>query len=310
MSQKNTGKSLELFFVDGNPDGMLTASIPFQWSGHVLLSNRTQLSQALKRPEASRPGVYLLIGENEDGPLLYIGEGDDISQRIKNHDAKKDLWSTVVFITSTGDQLNKAHARYLESRLIETAKQINKIALENGTSPSLPSLSEAALAHMEDFLDNIFLVLPALKFDYFIENTRSINTAKIPDSVQRSEEPIFILKTPKFNLSATAHIEDSHFVVEAGSKARSEWVGDFSKKTSYSKLYNELVEQGIIIPDGPNCKFTKSYAFNSPSAAGAVINGRSTNGTTAWKLKGSNKTYKQWEAEELAKESNIGSEAI
>jgi hypothetical protein len=31
----------------------------------------------------------------------------------------------------------------------------NKIALENGTSPVLPSLSEAARAHMDDFLDNI-----------------------------------------------------------------------------------------------------------------------------------------------------------
>lgn len=307
MSQTKKPRSLELFFVDGDPDGMLTATVPFQWSGHVLLSSRTQLREALKRPEASRPGVYLLIGENENGALLYIGEGDDISQRIKNHDAKKEWWSTAIFITSSGDQLNKAHARYLESRLIEKAKQVNKIALENGTAPALPSLSEAALAHMEDFLENIYLVLPALKFDFFLESTRGMSAVRRADVA--SGRPIFVLSTPKFGLSATAHLEESHFVVEAGSKARLEWVGDTSAKTSYGKLYAELVAQGILAPAGDQRVFTKSYAFNSPSAAGAVVNGRSTNGTTAWKLQGSGKTYKEWEEEELMKEQSIQGEA-
>lgn len=307
MNTAKKPRSLELFFVDGDPDGMLTATVPFQWSGHVLLSSRTQLREALKRPEASRPGVYLLVGETEEGALLYIGEGDDISQRIKNHDAKKDWWSTVVFITSNGDQLNKAHARYLESRLIEKAKQVNKIALENGTAPTLPSLSEAALAHMEDFLENIYLVLPALKFDFFLESTRSISVVRKISNTD--EKPVFVLNTPKFGLSATAHLEDSHFVVESGSKARADWVGDMSAKSSYSKLYAELVAQGILESNGDHRIFTKSYAFNSPSAAGAVVNGRSTNGTTAWKLKGSKKTYKEWEEEELMREQSIQGEA-
>ncbi len=72
-----------MFFVDGDPEGMLTATIPFQWTGHVLVTGRTQLKDALKRDEASRPGVYLLLGETEDGPLLYIGESDDIGKRKK-----------------------------------------------------------------------------------------------------------------------------------------------------------------------------------------------------------------------------------
>ena len=307
MTVSKKARSLELFFVDGDPDGMLTATVPFQWSGHVLLSSRTQLREALKRPEASRPGVYLLIGENENGALLYIGEGDDISQRIKNHDAKKEWWSTVIFITSSGDQLNKAHARYLESRLIEKARQVNKIALENGTAPALPSLSEAALAHMEDFLENIYLVLPALKFDFFLESKRGTIIARKAEAP--TDKPIFVINSPKLGVSATAHIEDSHFVVEVGSKARPEWVGDTSPKVHYNKLYAELVAQGILAPAGDHRVFTQSYAFSSPSAAGAVVNGRSTNGTTAWKLQGSGKTYKEWEEEELMKEQSIQGEA-
>lgn len=44
------------------------------------------------------------------------------------------------------------------------------------------------------------------------------------------------------------------------------------------------------------------FAFASPSAAGAAVNGRPTNGTIEWKLEGSGKTYKDWEAERLEAE--------
>ena len=64
------GRSLELYFIDDRPDGMLTAEV-FNWTGHVLRSPRTRLAGALKRPEASRTGVYVLIGERDGEPLAY-----------------------------------------------------------------------------------------------------------------------------------------------------------------------------------------------------------------------------------------------
>src|SRR6056297_268657 len=136
MSTNRKGRSIELFYVDGDPEGMVTAAIPFQWTGHVLVANRTQLKQALDRTETSRPGVYLLSGEVEGEPLLYIGETDDIGTRIKQHAAGKDWWSTAICITSSGDPLNKAHARYLEGRLIADARKLKKVKLDNGTAPT------------------------------------------------------------------------------------------------------------------------------------------------------------------------------
>ena len=49
MTDPTKARSLELFFVDGTPEGMLTAKIPFQWTGHVLVAARTRLIDALKR---------------------------------------------------------------------------------------------------------------------------------------------------------------------------------------------------------------------------------------------------------------------
>jgi len=301
MSNLKKPRSLELFFVDGDPEGMLTATIPFQWSGHVLVSNRTQLRDALQRTEVGRPGVYLLIGENEEGePLLYIGESDDIGQRIKNHDSNKQWWTTAVFITSNGDQLNKAHVKYLESRLIEKAKQVNKIKLDNGTNPPLNPLSEAARSHMEDFLDNIFLVLPALRFDFFLESTRT--KASLKEATQK-EAPVFVLNVPLHGLTARAQLIDGHFVVEEGSIAQPKWLGDTTVYLGYSKLHEQLLQQGVLVHNGDKAVFAKNYAFSSPSAAGAMITGRATNGQTAWKTI-DGKTYREWEATELRVSSN------
>lgn len=294
------GRSLELFFIDGKPDGMLTAVVPFQWTGHVLMTSRNQISEALKRREARRTGVYILLGENDDGPLAYIGEGEDISDRIKSHAQNKDWWDNVVLITSSDNDLNKAHAKYLESRLVETARDVNKIALENGNTPPRPSLTESAQANMEGFLENVLLVLPALRIDCFLKSTRP--KLHVLSSEQDDNELVFELRTPMHGLVALAKLEGGEFVVQKGAIARKEWVGDNSKKSSYGKLHAELVRQGILIEDGDHRIFAENYAFSSTSAAGAVVNGRSTAGPVKWKLKGTNKTYKEWEAEKLGTE--------
>jgi hypothetical protein len=295
-------QSLELFFIDGKPDGMLTAEV-FNWTGHVLMTPRTQLSAALKRAEARYTGVYLLLGEDDNGPLVYIGEGEDIGDRIKSHDTKKDWWTIAVLITSAANNLNKAHVKYLESRLVEEARRIGKIALDNGNTPPRPSLSEAARANMENFLEYILMVLPALRIDSFLANTRPKSSARISplDSSAESAPPTFMLNTPKHGIEATAVLENGEFVVQAGSKVSYRWKGKGTEETGYARLFAELVKSGVLAEHGNSRMFSDNYAFKSPSAAAAVVNGRPANGTIEWKLI-SGKTYKEWEQEKLAQE--------
>ena len=81
--------------------------------------------------------------------MAYIGEGEDISDRIRNHDTKKDWWTTAILIASAANNLNKAHVKYLEARLIEEARTVSRITLENGNTPSRPGLSEAQGAEID-----------------------------------------------------------------------------------------------------------------------------------------------------------------
>lgn len=292
-------QSLELFFIDGKPDGMLTAEV-FNWTGHVLMAPRTQLSTALRRTETRYTGVYLLLGEDGDGPLAYIGEGEDIGDRIKSHDTRKDWWTMAVLITSAANNLNKAHVKYLESRLVEEARRIGKTRLDNGNTPPRPSLSEAARANMENFLEYILMVLPALRIDSFLANTRpKASGATILEEMPSGDAPaMFMLRTPKHGIEATAVLDKGEFIVQAGSLASQSWKGKGTEQSTYGKLFVELVSTGVLIDQGNARVFSENYAFKSPSAAAAVVNGRPANGTIEWKLV-NGQTYKEWEAEKL-----------
>ncbi|WP_193185497.1 GIY-YIG nuclease family protein [Nisaea sediminum] len=297
MHSPSQGRSLELFFIDGKPDGMLTAEV-FNWTGHVLVAPRTQIADALKRAEAGYTGVYLLLGEHEGGPLAYIGEGESISKRIKDHDLGKDWWTKAVMITSAANNLHKAHVQYLEARLIEEAKSVGRVQLENANNPARPSLSEADQANMEAFLEYILMVLPALRIDAFLEKKRP-NTSLERPTFPGAGPPTFTLFLKKENIKATAILIEGEFVVQAGSMARKSWVGTKADKTHYWRLYDELVTQGVLIDKGTHRVFSENYAFASTSAAGAIVNGRSTAGPSAWRLQGSDKSYKDWEADKL-----------
>ena len=293
------GRSLELFFIDGRPDGMLTAEV-FNWTGHVLMAPRTQISDALKRSEAKYTGVYLLIGEKDDENMAYIGEAEDVSERIRNHDSRKDWWNAAVMITSAANNLNKAHVKYLESRLVEEALAAGRTMLENGNTPPRPSLTEAARANMEAFLEYILMVMPALRIDMFLRNTRpSSVVSKVPVSVA---SPLFELNTPKHGLSAKARLENGEFIVLAGSRARRTWEGRGSENTTYGQMHGALIKSGVLQDRGDHAEFVENYAFKSPSAAAAVVNGRPANGTVEWRVEGTTKNYKQWESEKLTQD--------
>ncbi len=293
MAAVSRGRSLELFFIDGRPDGMLTAEV-FNWTGHLLMTPRTQISEALRRKEASYTGIYLLFGEKDGEPRAYIGEAEDVGDRIRIHEAKMDWWDSAILITSIANTLNKAHVRYLEARLIQEAQAAHKINLENQTAPLPPRLTEAVKANMETFLENILMILPALRIDSLLKDTR----AQPP-----SGRVTFELHSPKRGLHATATLVDEAFVVHEGSLARKSWEGSGSENSSYGRLHAELVRTGILQDQSDHRVFSQNYAFRSPSAAASVVKGQPAAGTIDWKVQGQNKTYKQWEADQLARDS-------
>lgn len=88
-------------------------------------------------------------------------------------------------------------------------------------------------------------------------------------------------------------------MVEKGSLARFQWESKAAVVHTYSQLHAQLKRAGILCENGDHSVFTENYAFQSPSAAAAVINGRPANGTIEWRLDGTGETYKDWESRNL-----------
>jgi hypothetical protein len=250
-----------------------------------------------KRTELQRTGIYALVGPDAQtgAERVYFGEADDVFERLKTHDRdeSKDFWTRAVTITSKDFNLTKAHARYLESRLIELATNAGRANVSNGTSPGTKTLPESDVADMEYFLDQIKLMLPVLGFD-FLRPPAAQDQNMGGDGGPR-------LSMSEVGASAHAREVDGAFVVLKGSSARRNGSPSWN---SYVKLRDELVEQGKLVPrDDDFFEFAQDVEFSSPSAAAAVVAAANRNGRVTWKLP-DGRTYAEWKEAQVEEAEN------
>ena len=308
------GRSVRLFLVDGTATGLITAEI-MNWTGHVLAGSRSGLPAFLKRPELDRTGMYFLTGPDPADPdtlQLYIGESDNVRKRLVQHstDEKKDFWERTCVVTSKDQNITKAHARYLESRLIAIANSVGTATVVNGTAPPPVALPEADASDMEFFVDQLRLILPVLGFDFMrLHKAAGQTTTDATGKPGQAEvSPLFRLASKAKGLEAQALEIDGEFVVLAGSDAANDWTG--GSDHSYSRRHAQLIKSGKLVPGDKGClRFIEDVAFRSPSAASAVILGRQDNGRTSWRVGGSNVTYRDWQSQQAAKTSSEASNA-
>lgn len=309
----SAGKSVRLFLAEGTPGGLLTAEI-MNWTGHIVAAPRSDLGALLKRPEAGRTGIYILLGDDPNrmgGSLAYIGEGDDVSKRLYQHSRPedqggKDFWDRAIVLTSKDANLTKAHARYLESRLITLAEQAKRAHLTNGTAPTPLPLPESDISDMEYFIAQAKIALPVLGVNLFRSTTVSTTPAEPVASDQSNKasvSPLFEMRLKKDGILATAREIDGEFTVLEGSLARPSWIG---VEDGYRRLREKLEQDGTMVPtdDGKLTIFSRNQVFASPSAASAIVSGRNSNGRTEWKVQSTGATYGSWQNQEI--ELDIG----
>lgn len=84
LAASRRGRTLKLYLVDGSPSGVITAKLGIS-SVRAAVASRTVLSDLIRREEASRTGIYLLVGPGHDLPgrqLVYVGEGDQVKTQL------------------------------------------------------------------------------------------------------------------------------------------------------------------------------------------------------------------------------------
>jgi len=280
---KNFGKKITLFLIDGIPNGRIICELS-NWTGKAYKIPRVYLSNSSKREELKKPGVYLLFGKDkENNDVVYIGEAEVLFDRLKQHLAQKDFWNETIAFISKDENLNKAHIKYLESRLFEIVKKVKRYKIENGTTPTMSSISEADKAEMEEFIENIKMLTNTLGHKVFEE---------IRGNHKKANKE-FIIKAAR-GADAKGIPTSSGFVVLKNSKIATTTVPSYSK--AFKQFREKLIKDKILKFENGNLIFVEDFEFSSPSTAAAIVMGRNANGLTEWKLK-DGKTLKEFESE-------------
>lgn len=81
----------------------------------------------------------------------YIGESENIAERLTSHDRQKEFWNEVVIFTSKDQNPTKAHVKFLESNLVAIARKADRYDLQNGNTPPESSLPRADRDAMVEF---------------------------------------------------------------------------------------------------------------------------------------------------------------
>lgn len=273
--------SIRIFLTDGTPDGIRIVE-KSNWTGRAVVGSRTQLADALVRDELNRPGVYVLAGTDDDGEQrLYVGEADVLGDRLRSHAKTKDFWTWFVAFTAADENLNKAHVRYLEARLLKLAKAANQWILENSATPNQPPLSEADRADADWFCDEMLLIYPILGIDAFEA------AASDPTPATAVGELIMTGR----GVDARGRETKDGFVVLVGSRARKTETN--SAKARLRDRRQQLLTRGVLTDDGAHYVFTQDYRFSSPSAAASMLAGGASNGRKAWTTPDGKRTLKQ-----------------
>lgn len=288
------GRTVKIFLVDGIPTGVITAEI-INWTGKFIIAPRSLLPRLGSRDEIYKTGIYILVGQSEEDPMqekIYIGESENIWNRLKQHnsDNSKDFWTKTIVVISKDENLTSAHVRYLESRLIQIVRQSRRATLINQTNTENMNLPEPDIADMEYFLEQIEMMLPVLGFSFAIP---------LPQANENN-----FLDLPFFNLSyreafATAQEINGEFIVLKGSTARKAHTNSLARP--YIQIRERLKQEGKLVDSQNNdyWEFAENVPFQSPSTAANIISGASLNGRLYWKVRGTNRSYAEWQSEQV-----------
>ncbi|TQD39084.1 GIY-YIG nuclease family protein [Haloflavibacter putidus] len=274
------GKKLTVFMIDGTAYGPRLSEIG-NWVGKAIYSPRASVNKIMNRSEFNNPGIYCLKGDPTDDAYdekIYIGEAENIRVRLKQHlsDPNKDF-KELIFFVSKDELLTKTQIRYLESRLVQLSIEAKTAQIDNGNSPSLPTLHEADISDMEYFLEQIKLILPLMGFKFLIPSTVR------EEKIEKNEKDDFVhetyfIRTNSFE--AKMKETDQGYIILKGSEAKKRLSNSCTE--TYRNLRRKLLDTKILIEHNDKLIFAEDTVFNSPSAASNMVLGRNSNGFTEW----------------------------
>lgn len=260
---------LQFILEEENPNGIIECSVD-DWFGISYKVPRNKLKEASSLDYINNTGVYILFGDDENTAekIAYIGEAEDIYNRLSQHNKNKDFWNECIIFVSKDNSLNKAHIKYIEHELYEMSKKANRYIIKNESNPTKSSLSNADEIRAEKFVSKIKIIANMFGYKLFIS------------LVDKNDEEDKTLHLTNNGIEyAKGLLTDEGFVVLKGSKVK-EGVFD-SLSPSLNGFFNKERSSTDLVDN----VYINDHLFSSPSMAAIAILGRNANGYAEWKNK-------------------------
>jgi len=277
------GKAVRIFLPDATVTGVRQVEIVNR-TGHALACPRSRLDELKNWPETGKPGVYLLfearLGDSK--PLVYVGESENVRDRVLTHDRNKEFWNDVVIFTSKDDNLTKSHVKYLESRLEAVTRKAGRYELENGNTPTQSNLPRAERESMEELLDDIRIVLGTLGYPVLESLVQGGAGCLASQSVAIAAKPSSEVElTFKVNRCVAHGVQtEEGFVIKKGSMAAKE--GGASLNAKIQALRQKMIDDGRFRVEDDHLMLLEDVLMSSSSYAATLVAGTSRSGPQSW----------------------------
>lgn len=264
------GKTIEMFLADGDASGLVTAELS-NWNGKAIKIPRTMVKDCA-RDDIKGVGIYFLFCEEDGKDAAYIGEAENVFDRLNGHlrdyqAGKEDYyWTTAVAFI--GRDLNKALIRYLEGRIWSEINECGRVKNLTKSTYKRTVLKESQIASMEEFIENVKVLLSALGY------------RALTPMPQAKDDTVYLYCHSTKGTQAKGFISDNGFTMLKGSRVSNDVVKSFIEHGgNYYSLRCKLEVDGTIV----DSVFQSDFEFSAPSAASAVALGRTSNGNIDWK---------------------------
>jgi len=262
---------ITLILKDGNPTGIIECNVD-EWFGISYKIPRNRLKELSKLKCVNNTGVYILFGKDEDtsDDIAYIGEAEDIYNRLQQHNQKKDFWNECIVFMSENNSLNKAHIKYIEHELFHLAKDTKRYIVQNDKNPTKSSLGSADVIRANKFIEKVRLITSIFGYRLF--------DSKITKEELNNNENILYINNNGVQY-AKGMLTNEGFVILKESRIK-EGISDSISKSLLNYCIKERSSSDVV--EGV---FINDHLCSSPSMAGVIILGRNSNGYSEWKNK-------------------------
>lgn len=275
------GSVILTHLIDGDPQGIRRVTMKNK-TCEMYIIPRSLFSEAkvCKAIDLKQPALYVLL-ENinsfaDEKPKAYIGQAEDVGQRIEQHiGGKNDFFQTVLVFVSTDHSINKADVQYLEYKAINAAKEAGRFDMSsNSQSGTLPHLTPDQLDVIDEFREFVWLLTSFAGCRIFIKPISQVSAKKQDDNEQ------FHISWD--NINAFALFGQDEMVLLKGSELRKTTVAS-AKPEKRRAMLNSMLKEGVI-EDKRDCYvLLTDMAYPSPSTCAWVCTGTSLNGWNYWK---------------------------